>query len=278
MRGRLIWLAAVVFALTGCGEKNRVASATAGRRVICASPAVAEIVFALGCGERVAGVSEFTDWPPQAANKPLIGSAVAPQRERLLRLDPDLILSQGRSELLGEFARSRGIAFMTLPLDSLEDLRAAIAGFAVALGVEEQGRTLLAGMESELAAIPPCGPIPVFIALGHAPGDLSGLMTSGPGTFLDQIVATAGGSNVFSDLRIPWPKVSRESLIRRTPSLLLDFQAGPVDEARRAALLADWERLGFPADQVRILTEDFLLKPGPRAAQSARCIAEAICP
>jgi iron complex transport system substrate-binding protein len=278
VRGGLIGLAVATLLLAGCGEKAvRDQESRTGQRVICATPAVAEIVFALGGGDRVVGVSEFTDWPPEAAAKPQIGGALNPNRERILRLEPDLILSQGKSEALGGFARSQGIAFLSLPLDTLDDLRAAISGCAAALGAEEQGQVLLAEMEKEFAAIPSCGFAPVFLALGHAPGDLSGLMTSGPGTFLDEIVAKAGGSNIFSDVSVLWPKISQETLVRRKPKILLDFQSGPVDDARRAALIADWKKLGFSAGQIRILPEEFLLKPGPRAAQSAARIAAAIC-
>ena len=220
-------------------------------------PAVALLLLA-GCGQ-------------QPGQKPL-----APRRESLLRVAPDWILSQGRSEALAAFAQAQGIGFLAFPLDDLADLRAAIAGFAAALGAEESGRELLAGMEAGFAAIPAGAPTPVFIALGHAPGDLSGLMTAGPGTFLDQIVAKAGGSNIFSDVDLLWPKISQEALVRRQPALILDFQNGPADDARRAALVADWERLGFQAARVRILAEDYLLKPGPRAPQSAARIAAAI--
>lgn len=279
MRRRLTWLAVALLALAGCRERRGGAADSAAfvpSRVICATPAVAEIVFALGCGDRVVGVSEFTDWPLEAANRPTIGGALSPNRERILALEPDLILAQGKSVALEAFAKSQGIAFLALPLDTLDDLRGAISGFASALGAAEQGKALLAGMEKDFSAIPFRDPVSTFIALGHAPGNLSGLMTSGPGTFLSEIVATAGGRNVFGDVAILWPTVSQETLVRRNPAIILDFQPVPVDEARRTALVADWEKRGFRAAQIRILDEDYLLKPGPRAAQSAARIAAAM--
>jgi iron complex transport system substrate-binding protein len=283
LRGRLTaWLgAALALALAGCGgqgAREHPRQAAEPRRVVCGTPAVAEIVYALGGGDRVVGVSAFTDWPPDAAAKPSIGDALSPNRERILALAPDAILTQGRSDSLARFAQTHGIAFLSLPLDTLADLRAAIAAYAAALGAEAAGERLLRDMDAAFDALAPSEPVGVFVALGHAPGDLSGLMTTGPGTFLHELVALAGGSNVFSDVRILWPKVSRESLVRRAPDAILDVQSVALDDARRAALVADWERLGFRPDQVRLLEEDYLLRPGPRAPLSAARIAAALAP
>lgn len=277
MRGRLTpWL--LILWLAGCrgGEDAAVPFPAEPSRIVCASPAVAEIVFALGAGDRVAAVADFTDWPPEAAEKPRIGGALSPSRERILALQADLILSQGRSEALAALAREHRIAFFSLPLDTLSDVRAAIAGFAARLNAEERGRRLLREFDAGLAALPRREPVPVLIALGHSPGDLSGLMTTGAGTFLHDIVELAGGRNVFKDVPLPWPRISRESLLRRAPALVLDIQAVALDDTRRAALAADWQRLGFAPAQVRILEEDFLLRPGPRAPLAAARIAESI--
>ena len=277
MRGRLTpWL--LILWLAGCrgGEDAAVPFPAEPSRIVCASPAVAEIVFALGAGDRVAAVADFTDWPPEAAEKPRIGGALSPSRERILALQADLILSQGRSEALAALAREHRIAFFSLPLDTLSDVRAAIAGCAARLNAEERGRRLLCEFDAGLAALPRREPVPVLIALGHSPGDLSGLMTTGAGTFLHDIVELAGGRNVFKDVPLPWPRISRESLLRRAPALVLDLQAVALDDTRRAALAADWQRLGFAPAQVRILEEDFLLRPGPRAPLAAARIAESI--
>ena len=277
MRGRLTpWL--LILWLAGCrgGEDAAVPFPAEPSRIVCASPAVAEIVFALGAGDRVAAVADFTDWPPEAAEKPRIGGALSPSRERILALQADLILSQGRSEALAALAREHRIAFFSLPLDTLSDVRAAIAGCAARLNAEERGRRLLREFDAGLAALPRREPVPVLIALGHSPGDLSGLMTTGAGTFLHDIVELAGGRNVFADVSLPWPRISRESLLRRAPALVLDLQAVALDDTRRAALAADWQRLGFAPGQVRILEEDFLLRPGPRAPLAAARIADAI--
>jgi cobalamin transport system substrate-binding protein len=273
-RGMACLIALVV--LTGCGRRAQRISPEGSARVICGTPAVAEIVFALGCGDQVVGVSAFSDWPPEAAAKPLIGGALSPNRERILKLEPTLILTQGKAEILGGWARTQQIPFVTVPLDTLGEVKGAIQAFASALGVEKRGEQLWSDLEGIFATIPSENSVSVFISIGHAPGDLSGLMTSGPGTFLDELVSRAGGSNIFSDVQIDWPGISQETLIRRAPAILLDFQHFPLEMDQAAALVADWERLGFRADQVRLLDEAVFLRPGPRAVQSAPLLAEAI--
>ena len=147
---------------------------------------------------------------------------------------------------------------------------------AETLGVPQQGQRILEKMDADLRAFTAPAQIPVFIALDHSPGDLSGLMTAGPNTFLSEIVEKAGGNNIFSDISSSWPRISQETLIRRKPALILDLQSTPANDTRRAALLADWEKLGFQPHQIRILDDGTLLKPGLRAIYSARQIAAAL--
>lgn len=272
-------LCACLSGLFGCTRQPPTQPATPtseASRIICGSPAIAEIVFSLGCGDRVVGVSAFTDWPPVAAQKPIIGDALTPNREKLLALQPDLILAQGRAESLRRFAAAQHIPFVTLPLETLADLRAMIHVLAETLGVPQQGQRILEKMDADLRAFTAPAQIPVFIALDHSPGDLSGLMTAGPNTFLSEIVEKAGGNNIFSDISSSWPRISQETLIRRKPALILDLQSTPANDTRRAALLADWEKLGFQPHQIRILDDGTLLKPGLRAIYSARQIATAL--
>lgn len=271
-------LGAILLFLPACAEKSTPPSALKNKpnRIICASPAIAELVFSLGCGQHVVGVSAFTDWPPAAAQLPIVGDALTPNREKILALQPNLILAQGRAESLRTFAAAHHIPFNALPLETLADLRTMIQTWASTLGVPKNGAQLLEKMDADLRVLTAPTPIPVFIALQHRPGDLAGLMTAGPTTFLSEIVAQAGGSNIFADLTTPWPRISQETLIRRKPALILDFQNSPANETHRAALVTDWNKLGFQPHQIRILDDDTHLKPGLRAIHAAHKIAAAL--
>ncbi|MBN1558439.1 MAG: ABC transporter substrate-binding protein [Lentisphaerae bacterium] len=282
MAGKTLFL---VLCTAGAAVRAGTAEPGAPQRVICGSPAVTEIVFALGCGARVAGVSGHATYPPEAAQKPRIGGWIDPNREQLLLLKPDLILSQGRHERLAAFAEAYGMRFHGVTLDTLDDVLAAVRSIARVLGVAARGAALADRMRAELEAVrarvADAPPEPVALVFGRVPGDLTGLTTVGPGTFLDGLLEIAGGRNVFGDATGAYPRVSKEALLERKPRVILEVAPG-VSRARRERLRADWRALdGVPAvEQGRIhyMTNDFLLVPGPRLGRSAAVLAAAIHP
>ncbi|MCU0610804.1 MAG: helical backbone metal receptor [Candidatus Eisenbacteria bacterium] len=256
------------------------------RRIVCGSPAVTEIVFALGAGERVVGVSDYVVFPPEACGKERIGGLTNPNRERLLVLTPDLIITQGSHAALAAFAAEYGIAFHTVELEKLDDIDAALVSIAAAVGSAERGGELLRRIRKEVDSVrETCAGLPrlrVLLVLGRSPGDLTGVTTIGPGTFLDDMIAAAGGENVFSDARGRYPQISKESVLVRDPEVILEVNTDGGPQERLERLRSDWAR--FPEitavarGRVHCVTDDFLLIPGPRVGQSVRVMAEAIHP
>jgi len=243
-------------------------------------------VFALGCDDRVSGVSDFSTYPPEAESKQSIGGWISPNRERLLLLNPDLILTQGAHKTLAAFAEEYEIPFHSMKLDSLQDTYDAIDTLAALLGVQDRGNELRDQIQNDIASIrDTIGDAPrkrILLLLGRAPGDLAGLTAVGPGTFLNDLLITAGGTNIFEDAIGLYPRVSKESVLVRQPETIIELVSGhPSDKAIRA-LKADWLQLAdIPAvqkNQIHCLTNDFLLIPGPRMHQSIRVLARAIHP
>jgi len=261
-------------------------AATAPQRIICGSPAVTEIVFALGCGDRVVGVSDYTTFPPEAKEKPRIGGIVNPNRERLLAVRPDSIVTQGKHDTLSAFAATYGVQFLAVKLDTLADLYASIHAISALLGVQEQGQHLEAELRNTLSDIAQhCAAAPpkrVLLLFGRTPGDLTGLNTVGANTFLNEIVTLAGGTNIFADATGLYPHVSKEALLVRQPEVVLELHPDGLSEAARRRLTADWATLAqTPAVQqahLHYLTNDCLLIPGPRIGKIAQTFANAINP
>lgn len=293
---RILLLLACAVAGTACQRPARgtiatVASAPgepascgpSGARIVCGSPAVTEIVFALGCGNAVVGVSDFVTAPGEARAKERVGGLLNPNRERLTALRPDIIITQGRHEALETFAVERGIRFHTVRLETLADLYAAIASIASVLGISEKGAALAESVRADLfelkrqtAALPRRS---VLLVVGRSPGNLGALTTVGPGTFLGDLLTMAGGRSVFGDAKGPYPQVSKESVVARRPEVILEVNTDlPADAVAR--LRDDWRQLDdIPAvrhDRIVCLSEDFLLVPGPRVGMAARALADAI--
>lgn len=285
----LAWFVVAV----GCGRRTDLPKRVArgetpaqNWRIICGTPALAELVFALGAGDRVVGISEYTVWPPEALTKPRIGGWVNPDRERLTVLRPDIILTQGVHERLAAFATDMGVQFRSIPLEHFIDVLDQMEAIGTLLGVQENGRALRLRVETELAAVhasvAAAPPRRVAVLFSRPEGDMTSLTAIGPDGFLNELIKIAGGVNVFEDARGEYPQISKESLLMRQPEVIIELHAAPMSDARQGEVRNDWQVYNIiPAvrdGRIELLTDDFILIPGPRMAQTARRFAQAIHP
>lgn len=283
----LVVLISVGF-MTGCGSRETVELASNGypRRIVCATPGLAEVVFALGAGDRVVGVSDYTVWPPEALDVTRIGGWMNPDRERLLLLQPDLILTQGLHEPLQHFARRYGVRFEQIPTDTLDDVVQQFAVVGAIIGAAEEGARLQEALQAQLAEIRAkvsvLTPRRTVLLLERPEGVLRNLTTVGPRTFLHSLLELAGGENVFQDVVGDYPQISRESLMMRAPEVIMELHDGALGEARRAAIMQDWQTMSsLPAVQdgnIVFLTGDHVLIPGPRIIDTIRHMAQLLHP
>ncbi len=279
-------------AAAGCGggsarhEPGVPAKAPGDWRIICGTPALAELVFALGAGDRVVGVSDYTVWPPEALGKPRIGGWVNPDRERLTVLEPDVILTQGVHDRLASYARDMGIHFQSVPLERFADILEQMETIGTLLGMTANGQTLRARVEAELeavrSAVADAPPRRVVVLFARPEGDMATLTAIGPGTFLNDLIELAGGVNIFRDARGDFPQISKEALLRRQPEVIIELHSEPMTDTRRGRVIDDWQTFSIlPAvrdERVVLLTDDFLLIPGPRMARTAEQFARAVHP
>jgi len=254
------------------------------QRIICATPGIAEIVFSLGCGDRVVGVSQFSTYPPEVKDKPVIGGLIDPNRERILVLNPDLFLTQGVHPSMAAFCREHGIQFLSVEIEKLADIPEAVLFLGKTLKVEAKAEELAGSITEGLRVIrnkvQGREKRTVFLSLGHTPGDLTGLMTTGKGTFLHELITDAGGINIFSDVKGKYPQISKESLVKRQPDLIIELNGLPAGKLE--FLKKDWDKLSVltavKKGRIYFLAEDYLLIPGVRVARTAERFARIIHP
>ena len=245
-----------------------------------------EIIFALGCGERIVGISEYTTYPPEALDLPVIGSAITPNKEKLLTLKPDIIIGQGKQPSIVNFCNLYKIRSISLDMDSMNDVYSSIQTIAGILQEQERGNMLVASIKKKIITVQTklegTQPRKVLFLFGRQPGDLTGLTTIGPGSFLDELVTIAGGSNIFSDARGPYPQISKESLVMRAPEVIMELHPTGISKEKAKSLHADWTRLpAMPAtksDNIYYMTNNYLLIPGPRMGMTVKRFAETIHP
>ena len=251
------------------------AALTAQNRIVSTTPAITETLFALGMGSRVVGVSTYCHFPPEAASRPKIGTYLQPNLEAILRLRPDMVIMERLApQTIDQLKRAKirveqiNTGDLRTNLQMIED----IGRFA---GAVEQARGLRARMQAEfdrMRATQQSKRKVVFV-VGRSPGRLEGIVAVGRGSYLNELIAIAGGVNVLADSSLSYPKLSLESMIRLQPDVIIDMgdmaeTVGVSDEHKRA-VEALWKSRKDIKARVHAVASDIFVVPGPRMVDAA---------
>ena len=255
-------------------------------RIVSLVPALTEMLFALGAGPQVVGVSSFDDYPPEVKKLPRVGALIDPDMERILSLRPDLVIVYGsQTDVQAQLARTRiraysyrhaGLAGVFL---TLRDLGASVGRQQDAERVVQRIQMRLDAIKARVATRPPVRTMLVF---ERDPGSLRGVYASGGIGFMHDILGIAGGTNVFADVNRESVQPSVETILARAPELILEIRpmgvaTGDIPKERHA-----WDTLAsVPAvknGRIDIETDDYLVVPGPRVADAAEAIARILHP
>jgi iron complex transport system substrate-binding protein len=235
---------------------------TPSPRIVSLVPSLTETLFALGAGPLVVGVSQYTDYPPEAASLPVVSSFATIDSERIVRLRPSVVVGiTAQSARLAELRRL-GFSPALVPDDSFDDIFIDIDVLGRISGRRAQARALAARLRARTAALVaqvPKGDRPsCFVVIGNAP-----LYTVGDRSYIAHLIALAGGRNAAHDLPAAYGRYSEEALVRAEPDAIVADRASGI-----ASVLdrAPWNALrAVKAHRVYILDDAALLeRPGPR--------------
>ncbi len=279
--GRRILLAALLVAwAAACGGGAPAESAAgdtsasgdgasnAPQRIVSMSPNLTEILFALGLGERVVGVDDFSNHPPQAAAKPRLGGFVDPDLERIVSLQPDLaVMLEAQAELAEELERL-GIEALLVDNQNLADIEVSIRTIGRRAGVPDRGEALARDFAAGLAPRPPRDgedpPPRVMIAVGRSPGSTGEVMVAGPRSYPFEMVQRLGAENVFADLERRYVTVGAEEVVARAPDFILELHWRELTAESEAAMAQEWRRLLGEDVGVAVVDGPEVMVPGPR--------------
>jgi iron complex transport system substrate-binding protein len=252
------------------------------RRIVSTAPNLTEMLFALGLGDRVVGVTTYCRYPPAARALPKVGTFLEPDFERIVALRPDLVLTIKNPVDLTARLRSLKLNAVEVNPETIPGIFASLQVIGQAAGAVPAATALRDKLQSELdgfrrtsAALPPRR---VLFFVGRTPGTLDGLIAAGKGTYLDELLVLAGGRNVLADSPIPYPKVSIETILARDPDVIIDMgdaaHAEGVKSEQQEQVVALWSRYpklkAVREHRLYAVADDRLVIPGPRVAEAVR--------
>ena len=256
----------VLLAACGTGDHGgRAAATTPAHRIVSLSPAVTELLFAIGAGDRLVGRTTWCDYPPEARHVPSVGDGLNPNLEAVIAARPDLVVLYRSA--LNESAAARlqgmGIRAMVLPQDRLDELAAA-ARLLGRLTDREQAGDSVADAIARVrgAAAPDLGMRIAIIAWDNPP------MVIGGRSYLDELATLAGARNVFHDLGSA-DVVSVETIVARDPDVLVVLSDSTSTRGPDLAGRRSWQAVRAVRER-RIATLNWSLfgRPSPRVGQA----------
>jgi iron complex transport system substrate-binding protein len=257
------------------------------RRIVSLVPAVTEMLFAVGAGGQVAGVSSYDEYPPEVKRLPRVGALLDPDVEKTLALQPDLVVTYGsQTDIQAQLGRA-GVTTFRYRHAGLAGIFLTLQELGAAVGRREQAAALVRQLRTELDTIRARTqglPAPrTLLVFERDPTSLAGIYVSGGRGFLHEMLTVAGGRNIFADVARESVQPSQETLIARAPEVILEIRATrPADAAVREAERLAWNALGsVPAvrrGRIYFLTGDYLVVPGPRVAAATEAFARVLHP
>jgi iron complex transport system substrate-binding protein len=305
-RGLLPALIALAFALAACGGSGspgvsgstasggsfpisvadddgvQVSIKTEPRRIVTFAPSNTEIVFGLGLGDRLVGVSgDYDNYPPEAKGIAHIGGAgefgVDPNIEKVVALRPDLLLAISGGDQWKQRLRDLGIAVFTINATDFDDLLHDIGTIGRITGAGDQAAQLVQSMRAKAgdvtSAVSAEPRTSCFFEAYYPP-----LTTVGPNTFLYDLLVRAGCDPVSKAAKSDYPQWSVDQLVRQSPQVYL------VSSESGVSVKSVGQRPGFGSlkavkdGRVSLVNSDLITRPGPRVVQGLELLANLLHP
>jgi iron complex transport system substrate-binding protein len=257
--------------------------AFAAPRFISLAPSTTEILYALGLGENIVGVSSFCNYPPDTATKAKMGDFSHPNIETIFSLKPDYIFCTGLEQALviTELKRLKLNVYEADPAN-MDELFKTITDIGNITGKQTEAMDLIAKMKSDVAEIknktqyiPQDKKTKVFIEIWQEP-----LMTAGKGSFIDELITLAGGINVAHDVVRPYCNYSSEKVVQLDPECIIMTYMDKEPPLKLVESRFGWSNISAVKNK-RVFNDinpDLLLRPGPRITDGVKEVYKRLYP
>ena len=246
------------------------------QRIVSLAPANTEILFAIGAGDRVFGVTSQDDYPAEVADIAKVGDFAGPNIEAVAAAQPDLIVATTgvQADMIAKL-EELGATVIAIDPATLDGLYEDITEIGQATGDVAGAEKTVAAMKAEVAAVEQAvagqEPVTTFVEIAQNP-----LFTVGTGTLIDEFVTIAGGTNIVAEPGyVPY---SAEQLFKADPQVYMATLGSMSDPAQLEQRAGFAELSAVKNDRVYVLDDNLVSRPGPRAVLGLRKIAEALHP
>lgn len=259
------------------GAGRAVSMAAPARRVVSMLPSVTEWVIAMGAADRLVARTDYDDHPA-VAGLPTVGGGLTPSVEWLAARDPDLVVAWPDAPSRSLVARltALGVPVYAAPTETIAEAFDVARDLGRLLGVhgaaDSVAADVRAGLDAVRAAVAGRPRPDVLFLIGLDP-----VMAAGPGTFIDELVAIAGGRNALEGTALRWPQLAVEEVVRRDPDVILVGSAPGRDPAAALRGRPGWRDVAaVRAGRVHAVDPDQVNRPGPGLDESAALLARLI--
>jgi iron complex transport system substrate-binding protein len=235
-------------------------------RIVSLSPAATEIVFALGAGQKLVAVDDFSDFPSEVAGLPHLGG-LRISAESVLAQNPDLILLPSYLDANTVLDQTGAPIFVLEPVD-LEGVYRNIDSIGALLDRVTAAQTLVADMRTRIQAIAArARTAPIRPRVLHEIDSVNPtqIFVAGPRNFVDAMISTAGGVNVAADANNAFPQLQPEEIIRRNPEVIVLADAKYGVTLQSVSSRPGWSAIvAVQRGAVYPIDDDLVSRPGPR--------------
>lgn len=288
-----LWLFAMTLCWMGAGfgvsdfeqrQTHRDARAGQVKRIVSMAPNLTEILFALGLGDRVVGVTLDSDYPPGAKAKASVGTFWQPNIEAVIAAKPDLVITLGFSQQrnLAERLKRIGYDNLSLNIEKVDELFVAIRKIGAATGKQKEADELIRDMQKKLdnlAAL--VGTDRRVRVLWVVQREL--VRVAGRNTFVNEMIELAGGENAIGSTIHQYPPIGAEQVIACKADVIIEAAMQQEDLAgQRDRALQFWSRFeNLPPvrnKRVYVIRGDIVSRLGPRLYEGVESIATCLRP
>jgi iron complex transport system substrate-binding protein len=253
------------------------------RRIVSLNPGHTETLFALGAGDRVVGVDDYSDYPPEAKSRAKVGGGHHANLERIVALEPDFVVALVEEQEVDALV-ARGIpAIKLLPRD-FEGVLQTILLLGKVTGTRPCAEEIVSGMRERITRlegrVKGLRPPRVFLELDGT--DPARPFTSGPHSFIGAMVEAAGGTNIAHDIQTPSGQMSLEAIVAEDPEIIVLMDStNPVNPQSREDVLHRQGWSGISAVRngaVNSVDSAYFSRPSPRFVEGIELLARLLHP